>query len=74
MNPQDTNSPDILLQFVKSFGDQVEGHARKALSDEEKESLNQFAEGEVPPEKRAQMVELLSINEEAIEFLASRLK
>ncbi|MEP4077701.1 hypothetical protein [Haloferula sp.] len=74
MNPEDNQFPDILLKFAQSFGDQVEGHARKSLTDEEKQSLGQFAEGEISPEKRAKMVALLSSNEEAIEHLASLLK
>ena len=74
MSSQETPFPEILLQFAHSFGDQVEGHARQSLTDEEKQALKQFAEGEIPLEQRAQMVDLLSINEDAIEFLAARLK
>ena len=74
MKPEDTPFPEILLQFVKSFGDQVEGHARTALTKDQKQVLDQFADGDSSSDERQQVISLLGRNEEAIEYLASRLK
>ena len=74
MNPAEDPFPEILLQFVESFDDQVRGHARTPLTEEQRLALDQLAGGEASQDKRNQLIPLLSDNDEAIEYLASKLK
>lgn len=61
---------ELIEQFFGHFGQAVEAHARKELTEEEKSALTAFARGELDEAARKNLMPLLAHNTTALEYFA----
>jgi hypothetical protein len=76
MNADQPSSPDlkILSDFLGTFDQSAQAHARTDLTEDEKRDIGLLARGELSKERRESLVPLLAGNQNAIELLADLMK
>ena len=63
-----------IFKFLQRFEAEVIGHQDEPLPIKVLENLRQLARGEVSPQERAALVDLLAAHPECIRFLANEVK
>ena len=65
-----SNQFELLVEFLRRYGDEVEGRALAEPSEEVRKQLQALARGEVPETERRELMRQLSTHPDWVERLA----